>query len=186
MTFIKKSLTGDRTRINLIILGDFLLELLDSQDFQKTWPWGLGHWKSGLFKILNRCTYGIKLTILGHVFLELLCSQSWVSTPPVHPPGVTTICHQPFILRGKTPAISLCICFSVSCTIMSDVSFHMCYQYLYQHTVQHNKCNQEVPASLQKDIAEPAQTQINTVYEVYIVSHVQYLQYYVLYLLFYL
>lgn len=61
----------------------------------------------------------------------------------------------------------------------------MCYQFLYQHTVQHNKCNQEVPASLQKDIAEPAQTQI-VFGQVYIVSHVQYLQYYVLYLLFYL
>lgn len=36
MTFIKKSLTGDMSRINLIILGGFLLELSDSQDFQKT------------------------------------------------------------------------------------------------------------------------------------------------------
>lgn len=62
------------------------------------------YWDSNLSKIFTGYTYGINLKTQGHVFLELLCSQSLVSNQPTNQPTYLYF----IIINFRGPGQSLC------------------------------------------------------------------------------
>lgn len=65
--------------INLRVQGHIFLELLDSQDLQKTWPLTITD--------IRRCTYGVNLKILRSRFSHVYKVCVHAAHPPTHRVG---------------------------------------------------------------------------------------------------